>query len=74
MRKVENDKLLHATACALVIVACARWFPLWAGVLAAAIIAAGKELYDKFSGGVPSWADLLADAAGIVAGVLICLI
>ena len=42
-----------------------------AGVLAASVLAVGKELYDKFSGkGVPDGGDVVATIGGAVLGKL----
>lgn len=71
--KIATDKLLHFETCALIVVAVAAVLPWWAGVIAAALAGIGKELWD-IQHGDPSWADLLADALGIAAGILICLL
>lgn len=71
--KIGIDKLLHFETCALITVAVAAVLPWWAGVITAALAGIAKELWD-IKHGDPSWADLLADALGIAAGILICLV
>ena len=71
---MKSDKLLHAESCALIVIVAALFINVWWAGLLGLACGIGKEVWDKYRGGVPSWSDLLADAVGIVAGVLICLI
>lgn len=49
----------------------ARTRALAASAIAAAGLGVGKEVYDRKFGGDPSWKDLTADGAGIVAASLV---
>lgn len=71
---IRRDHLLHAEACALLCIVLALLVPWWAAALGALATGVGKELWDLEHGGVPSWSDVLWDAIGVAAGVLITLI
>ena len=65
------DGLLHVLACKLAVDACELFMPLWAAVAVAAAAGLGKEAYDKLTGkGTPDKKDLVADAVGIIIGIL----
>ena len=71
---IRRDHLLHAETCALLCIVLALLVPWWAAALGALAAGVGKELWDREHGGVPSWSDVLWDAIGVAAGVLITLI
>lgn len=68
---VKRDKILHVETVALIVVVVSLLFPWWVGAAVAAVASVGKEIWDKYHGGVPSWADLGADLLGIGLGSLI---
>jgi hypothetical protein len=59
-----NTWLLHAVAGYLIGKAALIFFPLWVAVLAVVLAAVGKELWDKYDGGVFDWLDLLFTVIG----------
>lgn len=70
---LRSDGLLHLLVCALLVVVCAAFVPLWAAVIIAVCIALAKELYDKLWGsGIAEWHDVLCNLIGTALGVLIC--
>lgn len=71
---IKRDSLLHAESCALIAVVAGILLPWWAAGLVALAVGAGKEIWDRYHGGVPSWADLGWDAVGAAVGALIALI
>ncbi len=71
---IRRDSLLHAESCALMAVVAGLLLPWWGAGLVALAAGAGKEIWDRYHGGVPSWADLGWDAAGAAIGALITLI
>ena len=67
---IEKDKVMHFGVCFIISLVLGIY-----GVAFASGLAIGKEYGDyKADGDVWSWYDLLADAAGIVAGFVIRLI
>lgn len=68
---VKRDKILHAETAALIVVIVSLLFPWWVGAAVALVASVGKEIWDKYHGGVPSWADLGADLIGVACGSLI---
>lgn len=72
--KFKRDSLLHAETSALLCIVLALLLPWWGAAIAALAAGVGKELWDKRHGGVSSWNDILWDAVGVTAGVLITLI
>ena len=68
---LKRDKLLHAETAALIVVVVSLLFPWWVGAIVAVIASFGKELWDKYHGGVPSWADIGADMIGVGIGSVI---
>lgn len=68
---VKRDKILHAETAALIVVIVSLLFPWWVGVAVALVASVGKEVWDKYHGGVPSWADLGADLIGVGFGILL---
>lgn len=81
---IAKDKILHFTACMLatILLAATAWLVTtslregcYIGVAFAAGLAMGKEFGDKQAAGNHwCWWDLLADALGIAAGVLVLLL
>lgn len=71
---IRRDGLLHIETSALLTIALALLLPLWIAVVISAIFGIGKELWDKYHDGVPSWHDVFCDIAGIVIGVIISII
>lgn len=68
---VRRDGLLHIETCALVAVVCGLFLPWWlAGILSLAA-GIGKEVRDKYRGGVPSWHDVICDLIGVAVGTII---
>lgn len=64
---IEEDKVMHFGVCFIISLLLG-----FIGVMFASGLAIGKEYGDyKTAGNVWSWYDLLADAAGIVAGFAI---
>lgn len=68
---VKRDKILHAETAALIVIVVSLFLPWWVGAGAAAVASVGKEVWDKYHGGVPSWADLGADLLGVGLGSLL---
>lgn len=72
---LRTDGLLHLVISALIVVLFASFCPVWAAVLVAVALGAAKEVYDRVSGkGTAEWHDVICDGAGIVLGVLICVL
>jgi hypothetical protein len=71
---IRRDSLLHAETCALIAVVAGLFLPWWGAGLVALTAGIGKEIWDRYHGGVPSWADLGWDAVGAAIGALIALI
>lgn len=69
--KISRDKLLHAESAALIVIVVSLFLPWWVGTGVAVAASFGKELWDKYHGGVPSWADIGADLIGVGAGSLV---
>lgn len=67
----KRDKILHAETAALIVIVVSLFLPWWAGAGVAVAASFGKELWDKYHGGVPSWADIGADLIGVACGSLI---
>ena len=72
--KIRTDSLLHFETSALIAVVAGLLLPWWGAGLVALTAGIGKEVWDKYHNGVPSWADLGWDAVGAAAGALITLI
>ena len=72
--KIRRDNLLHAETCALIAVVAGLRLPWWGAGLVALAAGIGKEIWDKYHNGVPSWCDVFWDIAGAVAGALISII
>lgn len=68
---VRRDGLLHIETCALVAVVCGLFLPWWLGAFAALAAGIGKEIMDKYSGGVASWHDVICDLIGVAVGTII---
>ena len=72
--KIRRDSLLHAESCSLIAVVAGLFLPWWGAGLVALAAGVGKELWDKYHNGVPSWSDFFWDIAGAVAGAIISII
>ena len=72
--KIRLDSLLHFESCALIAAVAGLLLPWWAAGLVAIAAGIGKEIWDRYHGGVPSWADLGWDAAGAILGMVITII
>ncbi len=70
MRPDRND-LLHIESCALIVVFLGAFLPLWLACLTALVAGIGKELWDKYHGGVSSWGDVMWDLCWISVGILV---
>lgn len=68
---VKRDKILHVETAMLIVVIVSLLFPVWVGAIVAAVASIGKEVWDKYHGGVPSWADLSADLIGVGLGTVL---
>ena len=68
---VRRDGLLHIETCALIAVACGLFLPWWAAGTIALAAGIGKEVWDKYRGGVPSWHDIICDLIGVAVGTII---
>lgn len=67
--KIRTDYLLHFETSALIALAFGLFLPWWVAALIALCAGIGKELWDKYHDGCPSWGDIAWDAAGVLAGV-----
>ncbi len=67
-----QDKYLHTTISALLVIVLAKTMPIFMAVGLAFLVGIGKELYDKFVNRtrIDVW-DLTADAVGLVIGGVI---
>ena len=71
LNNIPHDKLLHFAICAVLSAILNLFFPVWIVVSLVAILSVGKEAYDQISSeGTPEWKDLIADAIGIIIGIL----
>lgn len=69
---VRTDGLLHALACAIIVLSFGWIRPVWISIIAAVVIAAAKEIYDKVTGrGTAEWHDVICDLAGILYGLAV---
>jgi len=69
---VRTDGLLHALACAAIVLSFGWIRPVWISVTIAVVIAAAKEIYDKVTGrGTAEWHDVICDLAGILYGLAV---
>ena len=71
---MKRDKILHAETAALIVIVVSILCPWFVGAAIAVSASIGKEIWDKYHGGVPSWADLVADLIGVGFGILIALL
>lgn len=67
----KRDKILHVETAMLIVVIVSLLFPVWVGAIMAAVASVGKEVWDKYHDGVPSWADLGAGLLGVGLGSLL---
>lgn len=71
MIKTSRDKLLHFAVCAILTAVLKLVMPLWIVIFAVSVVAVVKEIRDKVTGkGKAEVGDLIADAIGIVVGIL----
>ncbi len=68
------DKLLHMLCCMCAMLSVSILFGWAWGLAASVFLAIGKEAYDQLKYKGWSWGDLLADAAGIAAGMAVVLL
>ncbi len=72
---MRTDGMLHAMACALLLVLFAAFLPWWVAVIIVAVIGAVKELWDlKHVDETAEWHDVFCDLIGIGVGLLIVLL
>ena len=69
--KIGRDGFLHIETCALIAVVSGIILPWWAAGTIALLAGIGKEIWDKYRGGVPSWHDVICDLIGVAAGTII---
>ena len=72
--RIRTDHLLHAETCALLCVVFALFLPVWLAGVLAFLAGIGKEVWDRYHDGVPSWSDFAWDCIGVAIGVLIALV
>ena len=70
---IRRDGLLHIETCALIAVVSGIILPWWGAATTAMLSGIGKEIWDKYRGGVPSWHDVICDAIGVIIGTIITL-
>lgn len=66
--KIKRDSLLHAETSVLLTIGFGRALPWWGAGLIALAVGVGKEIWDKYHNGVPSWKDLAWDFLGVAVG------
>lgn len=71
---IADDGITHIAVSALLVVALGWIDPLWVVPFIALAIGVGKEIYDKYTGGYPTWHDVICDAIGVVLGTAIALL
>lgn len=71
-KKLGFDGLLHLIVCKLIMDVCTLFVPIAVAVILTAVVALGKEfIYDRAEGkGSFEKKDLIADAVGIVLGLI----
>jgi len=68
----NNDKILHAAVCYLIVLTLAHLYSLTTGIVWAVIWGVLKEVYDKYvKHTFFDFNDLKADVVGIIAGIVI---
>lgn len=67
---LQKDKILHISACIIIVVVFGTMFNLVTGVIAAVIASLAKEALDEYNYGGWDNEDLLADGVGIIIGIL----
>ena len=68
---IRRDGLLHLETCALIAVVSGLVLPWWAAGPLALLAGIGKEIWDKYHGGVASWHDVICDLIGVAVGTII---
>jgi cell shape-determining protein MreD len=71
---IRQDGLLHIETSALLVVAISVLLPVWLSIVISFIFGIGKELWDKYHGGVSSWHDVICDIIGLAVGALITIL
>jgi Predicted periplasmic lipoprotein (DUF2279). len=71
---IRQDGLLHILVSALLVIAISVLLPLWLSLVISFIFGIGKELWDKYHGGVPSWHDVICDVVGLAVGAIIVIL
>ncbi len=71
---IRQDGLLHILVSALLVIAISILLPLWLSLVISFIFGIGKELWDKYHGGVPSWHDVICDVVGLAVGAIIVIL
>ena len=71
---IRQDGLLHIETSALLVVAISVLLPVWLSIVISFIFGIGKELWDKYHDGVPSWHDVICDIIGLAVGTLITIL
>ena len=74
LRWIRQDGLLHILVSALLVIAISVLLPLWLSLVISFIFGIGKELWDKYHGGVPSWHDVICDVVGLAVGAIIVIL
>jgi len=74
LKWIRQDGLLHIETSALLVVAISVLLPVWLSIVISFIFGIGKELWDKYYGGVPSWHDVICDIIGLAVGTLITIL
>ena len=68
---VRRDGLLHIESCALLVIVLSLGLPVWAASVLGLLVGIGKEVWDRYHGGVPSWHDVFCDCIGVALGALV---
>lgn len=68
---VRRDGLLHIESCALLVIVLSLGLPVWAASVLGLLVGIGKEVWDRYHGGVPSWHDFFCDCIGVALGALV---
>ena len=68
---VRRDGLLHIESCALLVIVLSLGVHVWLAAVLGLLVGIGKEVWDKYKGGVPSWHDVFCDCIGVALGAVI---
>lgn len=72
--RIGIDKIAHFAFSAFLCLAIGRFLNWWIAVIITAALGIIKELIDKLEGGKIDFKDILADAIGVVVGMMLLLI